>query len=594
MSHIAHLQVAHANKQISFGTLTNVTTWLTEEKYKEFRPEVEKLIAAEDWKTLEDNFFTVVPFGTGGRRGRVGIGSNRINRVTIGESAQGLCNYVLANIPDAKQRGIAVAYDTRLTSVEFSRYVAGVIAANGIPVFLFEGPRPTPELSFTVRHLRTAAGVVVSASHNPPTDNGFKVYWNDGGQIVPPHDLGIMEAVANVKEILYEDFDQALANQRIQYLGKTIDDAYYQAVLGESLVTTRSARIAYSPLHGTGVQSIYPVLERAGFSVDLVAEQASPDGHFPNVPDNIPNPEVQSASNLVTSRAKQIDADIAITTDPDADRLGVVARDAQGEYHFLNGNQIAFTLGAFVLEQYQAQQKLKPEHFLVKTIVTTDGLLALAQKYKVRIEDNILIGFKYVAELIRLHEDDAIFLFGGEESHGILKGSYTRDKDAAVAALLFAELASTCKDAGTTVVAYLDELYKKYGVFAEKLQNIMYEGAAGNEKMASIMQALRTNPPKTLGALRVLQSTDRLSGAIVDPATGKNLGTNPGTKGDVLIYYLREDNRVRVTVRPSGTEPKLKIYVQVHEAVGKDLAQAKASAEQLAQTLLTETAKLCQ
>lgn len=594
MSHTAALQVAHANKQISFGTLTNITTWLTEDKYKEFRHDIEKLIATEDWKTLEDNFFTVVPFGTGGRRGRVGIGSNRINRVTIGESAQGLCNYVLANISDAKQRGIAVAYDTRLTSVEFSRYVAGVIAANGIPVFLFEGPRPTPELSFTVRHLRTAAGVVVSASHNPPTDNGFKVYWNDGGQIVPPHDLGIMDAVANVKEILYEDFDQALANQRIQYLGKTIDDAYYQAVLGESLVTTRSARIAYSPLHGTGVQSIYPVLERAGFSVDLVAEQASPDGHFPNVPDNIPNPEVQSASNLVTSRAKQIDADIAITTDPDADRLGVVARDAQGEYHFLNGNQIAFTLGAFVLEQYQAQQKLKPEHFLVKTIVTTDGLQALAQKYKVRIEDNILIGFKYVAELIRLHEGDAVFLFGGEESHGILKGSYTRDKDAAVAALLFAELASTCKDAGTTVVAYLDEQYKKYGVFSEKLQNIMYEGAAGNEKMASIMKALRTNPPKTLGGRPVLQATDRLSGAIVDPANGTNLGTNPGTKGDVLIYSLREDNRVRVTVRPSGTEPKLKIYVQVHEAVGKDLAQAKAMAEQLAQTLLTETAKLCQ
>ncbi len=597
MDYASSLRQANADGKLSKAALDNILIWLSEPKYAPLRRDLEGMIASQDWKALDDNFFTIVPFGTGGRRGTVGIGSNRINAITMGESAQGLVDYLTQN-SDAHRKNIVVAYDTRLTSDEFSKLVASIFAANGFTVHLFEGCRPTPELSFAVRHLHATAGVVVSASHNPPTDNGFKVYWTDGGQIVPPHDQGIMDAVSQVQTIATMDFARAQREGKIQVIGADVDEAYRQAVLGESVSSARTATLAYSPLHGTGMQSVLPILQRAGFTPTVVDEQATPDGRFPNVPNNIPNPEVQSASERVTELAQRLNADIGITTDPDADRLGTVARTRGGTYDFLNGNQIAFVLGAFVLEQCKSQGRLKPNHFLVKTIVTTDGLGALAKDYGVKIYDNILIGFKFVAELIRQNEGREEFLFGGEESHGILKGAYTRDKDAAIAALLMAELASTLKAQGRTVPDYLDSLYQKYGVFWEQLQNILYPGAEGGQKMTSIMAGLRQSPPTTVAGLPVLRVVDRLTDEAYNPKLPTNRQVVEGTKGDVLVYELSQDGRTRATVRPSGTEPKLKIYVQVHQDIGEGeateaLATAKQDAKKRADAIMADLAAQC-
>lgn len=566
----------HMQNNLSQEAQKNIQAWLTEPKYTEYKEGLERLIAQEDWKTLEDNFFTIVPFGTGGRRGTVGIGSNRINRVTIGESAQGLVDYVHAQVGEAaKEQGIVIAHDTRITSREFAEYVAGIIAANGFRTYLFDSFRATPELSFAVRYLNAAAGVVISASHNPPSDNGFKAYWNDGGQIVPPHDAGIMDAVSNVTQIIATDFEKARMEGKIQIIGAEVDEAYIAAIAHESLSQSRSATIAYSPLHGTGVTSVQKVLEQAGFSnLTIVQEQATPDGAFPNLPNNIPNPEVETASEMVKEYAKDISADIGITTDPDADRLGVVAPDGDGIYRLLTGNQIA------ALAAYYAASK-GAKGFMVRTIVTTDMLDAIAQDFGLTIYNHILIGFKYVAQLIREHQDNGneTFLLGGEESYGLLKGSYCRDKDAAVAALLLCELASELKDQGKTLLGELDELYKKYGIYTETLTTIAYPGAAGFQNMQNIMKSLRENPPKEVGGAPIVNFIDR------DTYTGND-------KGNVLIFALTEDNHNRLTIRPSGTEPKIKIYTQLYAPVENSISdeelQTKKASEQARAKQLTE------
>lgn len=578
---------ARASGHLSAEAATAIAAWLTQPKYEEYRAELEELIGKEEWQALEDSFFTVVPFGTGGRRGTVGIGSNRINNVTIGESAQGMAQYLLTKPAEAHARSVVIAYDTRLTSKEFAERAAAIFAANGIMVYLGEDFRPTPELSFAVHHLQAAAGVVISASHNPPRDNGFKAYWSDGGQVVPPHDEGIMQEVAKVDRIIRMPYARAAAEGKITLVGSDIDDAYVQAVCNESLVASRSARIVYSPLHGTGSMSVVPVLQTAGFNdLTIIDEQATPDGNFPNVPNHAPNPELRETAEMVTARAQELEADLAITTDPDADRLGVVARTPGGEYQFLTGNQIAALLGHFVLTQLRAQDKLRPDHFMVKTIVTTDALDALAADFNVKIYNKILIGFKYVAELIRKNEGREEFLFGGEESHGILKGSYTRDKDAAVAALLMAELASHLKDQGRTIPDALFDLYRQYGLFVETLHTNHYPGASGSQTMQALMQGLRTAPPRDIGGRTVHAVIDRLQ-----PLQDQ-------TRGDVLIFNLSEDGQTRITVRPSGTEPKLKLYIQLHEPVDakisdNELRQQLKTAETTATQLQADMAAAC-
>lgn len=555
---LQQISEAKQSGQLSAEAEQNIKLWLTETKYAEYLPELEQLITTQEWQKLNDSFFKVVPFGTGGRRGIVGVGSNRINKVTIGESAQGLANY----IKKASSEGsVVIAHDTRLTSREFAEYVASIFAANNITTYLFDSFRATPELSFAVRHLHTTAGVVISASHNPASDNGFKAYWTDGAQIVPPHDAGIMQEVDQVTEIVTMDFSEALEQKKVSIVGEEIDQAYVAAMVNESLVSTRSATLTYSPLHGTGTTNAQRVLEAAGFTVQIVAEQAEPDGHFPNITNNIPNPEVLATNDLVTKYAEENQTDLGITTDPDADRLGVVARDDNGKYQFLTGNQIAALLGFFVLDQMHQQKKLTSKHFIAKTIVTTDMLDAMASEFKVKTYNKLLVGFKYVAELIHLKEGQEIFVFGGEESHGILKGSYARDKDAGIAALLMAELTSYLKDQGHTVPWQLNQLYRRYGIYWETLASTFYPGAEGFTKMMSIMQNLRQNPPQKIGDYAVTSVTDRLV-------------SDEGTKGDVLVFNLSEDKQTRITIRPSGTEPKLKIYTQIHEPIASDVSDA--------------------
>lgn len=597
MNHTDTIQAAVAENKLSKAAVANITQWLKEEKYREYHTELQALIERQDWKTLEDSFFQVIPFGTGGRRGTVGVGSNRINKITIGESAQGLCDYAATQGEAVKQQGIVIAYDTRTTSEEFAQYTARICAANGFKTYLFDGFRTTPQLSFAVRHLGTAAGIVISASHNPPSDNGFKAYWSDGGQVVPPHDKGIMDHVATVQSINITDFDQAVDSGNIIVVGKDVDDAYISAIVKQSVTPGRSVHIVYSPLHGTGIRSVIPTLEHAGFTqVSVVKSQTTPDGTFPTVEGQVPNPEVQAANNLAVAQAKNEGADLAITTDPDADRLGVIVRDTKGEYQFLTGNKIATLICHHVLHNLHEQNKLKSNQFVVKTIVTTDAIDALAKQYGVTSYNNILIGFKYVAELIALKQDQGKeeFLFGGEESHGILQGSYTRDKDAAVAALLIAELASNLKDQGETLVDQLYDIYRQHGLYFEDLASKYYHGASGFEQMNAIMESLRNNPPQELAGQRVVRMIDRKTGQEIDPATKKNIGHNDGTPGNVLIFWLSEDGRSRVTIRPSGTEPKIKAYVQLHipvaAATNEELVQqekeAAARAQELAALLL--------
>lgn len=567
-----HSTIIGMQNNLSQTAQQNVDIWLTDQKYAAYKPELEQLIAQEDWKTLEDSFFMAIPFGTGGRRGKVGVGPNRINTVTIGESAQGLCDYVISQLGEgAKKSGIVIAHDTRTTSREFAEYTANIIAANGFTTYLFNSFRATPELSFAVRYLKTVAGIVISASHNPPQDNGFKAYWTDGGQIIPPHDKGIIDAVAAASSL--PEVESNTVHPNVILVGKEVDDAYIAAIANESLSSSRSAIIAYSPLHGTGTMSAQKVLEYVGFSnLTIVEEQATPDGTFPNLPNNIPNPEVPSASEMVTQYAQRLHADIAITTDPDADRLGVVAQDTDGAYKLLTGNQTA------ALATYYVASKGE-KGFVVRTIVTTDLLDAIAEDFGLTIYNNILVGFKYVAQIIREKQDDGneTFLIGGEESYGMLKGSYCRDKDAAVAALLLCELASELKDQGKSLIWQLNELYKKYGVFTETLSSIQYPGADGFANMQRIMKQLRENPPKDIAGVPIVTVIDR------EQSTGAE-------KGNVLIFELSDDHHNRLTIRPSGTEPKMKIYAQLHALVSQGISDEEL--EQVKQSELARAKKL--
>lgn len=575
---LKHVEIIATNTVLSGAAKANIEQWLTEDKFSIYKVELEALIDAEDWVTLEDNFFQVIPFGTGGRRGTTGVGSNRINKVTIGEAVQALCNYIKELYANEAELSIVIAYDSRLTSVEFSDYAASVCAANGVKAYLYDDVRSTPQLSFSVRELSTDAGIVISASHNPSTDNGIKVYWKDGGQLVPPFDSELLSRCKSVAKIYTTDADEAKANGKIVMVGQKLDDAYIGAVLAQSLTGDRGVVIAYSPLHGAGMSNAYPALTKAGFDVRLYEPQSNYDGNFTNVTNNIPNPEVPAANDKVSAFMLEQNADIAITNDPDADRLGVVVNN-NGVAEQINGNQIATLLCHYILQTRKNAGTLHDKQFIAKTIVTTDMLGVLADHYSVRMRGNLLVGFKYIGELIHKYCDngDEQFIFGGEESYGALVGDYCRDKDAAGAALLIAELTATTKKEGKTLLAKLDELYMQYGFFGETLDFVMFPGAAGFDTMKQFMHDLRNSPPKTLGGLTVVKIRDYLPGEEII-----------GRPEDMLRFELSDDARTRVTVRPSGTEPKLKFYTQMHIADVSDLGQAKAKGTELAKSIVAD------
>lgn len=548
-------------KHLSEASVANITKWLTEPIYAEYKAELEEMIRTEQWQQLEDAFFKVIEFGTGGRRGTTGPGSNRINKVTIGESAQALCLYAKQFDPEAPSKGIAIACDTRLSSPELSRYAAQVCAGNGFKTYIFESFRSTPELSFAVRNLGAAAGIVITASHNPPADNGFKAYWDDGAQLVAPHDKGVLDLAEGITEIHTVGFDEAVAAGDIIVIGEEVDSAYIAAAAGEVVGIARDVSVVYSPLHGAGQTNVIPVLRAAGFtSVTPVESQMIPDGNFPTIENGKPNPEEKPANDRAVAQLLAEGADIAITNDPDADRIGVIVRQAD-EPMYLNGNQSAALAADYVLQKMQAAGTLSPKHFVAKTIVTTDLLAALADHYGVKLYSNMLIGFKYIGELIRLKEAEGeTFVIGGEESYGLLKGTYARDKDGASGALVLAEYAAELKSSGKTLYDRLLELYGEHGLYLERLDTIVCPGAGGFTKMQQIMQDLRANPPTAIGATRVTAVSDYLTLERTDLNDGTK-STIDCIKGNVVVLECG-DARCRVTVRPSGTEPKLKFYVQ--------------------------------
>lgn len=570
----------------------NIRAWLTEDKYAEYRSELDAMIEAKKWEELEDSFFTVIEFGTGGRRGRTGIGSNRINTVTIGESAQALCQYAASIDVAAPQKGVVIACDTRLTSPDLSEYAAGVCAASGFKTYIFDSFRSTPELSFAVRHLNAAIGIVISASHNPPSDNGFKAYWNDGGQLVAPHDKNVVDAASALTQINSMNFEAAVKEGLITIIGENVDTAYLAAVSKQAEGTDRGLSIVYSPLHGAGQTNVLPALREVGFTdIHLVEEQMTPDGSFPTVEGSKPNPEEKVANEHAVKLMMAEKADIAITNDPDADRIGVMVRH-NNQAVYLNGNQSAVLAANYALMKLKQKGVLTQKHFLAKTIVTTDMLSTLARYYDVTMYTDMLIGFKYIGRLLLDKEaSDETFVIGGEESYGLLKGTYARDKDGATGALPLAEYAAELKLQGKTLYDELLTLYKLHGLYQETLDSIYFEGATGFHTMQAVMESLRVSAPSSVAGHDVTEIIDYAASTRLDLKTGNTTPVHCD-KGNVIVLVFSNDYRRRITVRPSGTEPKIKLYIQwfneAQENIEQQILDTHEAFAQLSKQLQTQ------
>ncbi len=578
------LTQAEAANKISPTASTNIARWLTETPFVRYRPRLIQDIQAERWQVLDDAFYAVLEFGTGGRRGKMHpVGTNVLNERTMGESARGLADAVIARRGEGAPLSCVIARDTRHNSPEFAELCARVLAAAGFRVFLFAGPRSTPLLSFAVRHLRCDAGIMITASHNPPSDNGFKCYAPTGGQVIPPDDARIIACVmeASGHEIPEKPFQEGLDDGSIVLVGPEVDEAYIAAVCGESVCAARDLAIVYTPMHGVGETSVAAALLAAGFDrLDILASQRSPDGDFPNVPGHVSNPEIPKTLSAAIEQARATSADLVLASDPDADRLGVavpISSDAKGEWTTLVGNQIGTLLAAFVMEKTREAGTLRPEHYLVTTLATSQMARALADRYGVGMHDDLLVGFKWIGERI-----DAVgpsnFLFGFEESHGYLKGTYARDKDASVAALLFAELAADLKARGETVLGRLDILYREVGHHDERMINKTFEGREGANQIRTLMAAFRQNPPRHVGGLAVTEVYDYNMHEIRDVAGDGPARPLPRPSGDILIFHT-EAAGCRFVARPSGTEPKIKFYLfaRTDTAGATDLSAAKAT-----------------
>jgi len=563
---LARLSQADSEGWISAPASANVRRWLTEAPFAKYRNRLLDDIEAGRWHQLDDAFYAVLEFGTGGRRGKMyPVGTNVLNERTIAESARGLADYVTSRKGEGSRNSCVIAHDTRHHSALFSQLCAEVLAAAGFKVFVFQQPRSTPLLSFAVRHLRCDAGIMITASHNPPSDNGFKCYGQSGGQVIPPDDSGIIACVkaASDREIPEKPLSEAMADGSIAWVGADVDTAYITAVVSESVCHARGISIVYTPLHGVGETSVARVLKTAGFGrVHILASQRTPDGDFPNVPDHIANPEYPRTLEAAIAEAKAQGADLVLASDPDADRIGVavpVSADPRGEWTTLDGNQIGVLLAAFVIKETEAQGRLRSDHYLVTTLVSTPMAHALADREGVKIEDDLLVGFKWIANRIE-EAGHASFLFAFEESHGYLKGNHARDKDAAVAALLFAELAAAVKDRKQTVLEYLDDLYIDVGHYADRPINKTFPGREGLDKIESLMIALRDHPPRRIGGLALTNVYDYKNHEIRALDRSEPARPLPQPDGDLLIFHAERPG-TRFAARPSGTEPKIKFYL---------------------------------
>lgn len=565
-------------------------SWLADPYFDE-GTKAELLSIKEDDQEIKERFYKNLEFGTAGLRGIIGAGTNRMNMYTVRKATQGLANYIKKQ--ESEAMGVAIAFDSRRMSPEFASEAACCLAANGIKAYLFESLRPTPELSFAVRELGCTAGINITASHNPPEYNGYKVYWADGAQITPPHDSGIMDevlAVTDYSKVLTMDKEEAISKGLCMIIGKDIDDKYI-ACLKEQVkhpeaikAMAKELKIVYTPLHGTGNIPARRILSELGFeNVYVVPEQELPDGEFPTV--SYPNPEADEAFELGLKLAKEIDADLVLATDPDADRLGVRVKDKDGVYHTLTGNMSGCLLAEYTIGQTKVLKGSLPEDgALVKTIVTTNMADAIAKGYGIRLIE-CLTGFKYIGQQILGFETSGkgTYLFGLEESYGCLIGTYARDKDAIVATMALCEAAAYYKTQGKTLWDAMIDMYEKYGYYIDDVKSISLAGIEGLEKIQSIMETLRTDPPKEIAGLTVISARDYKKNEIVDTRTGEVKPTGLPSS-NVLYYDLTDD--AWLCVRPSGTEPKIKFYYGIKGSSMEDADAKSAAMKDAIETLI--------
>ena len=539
--------------------LDKVNQWLSPTFDENTKKEIEQLMTSNP-KELEDAFYKDLAFGTGGMRGVMGVGTNRINRYTLGKNTQGLSDYLKTAFPNEDLK-VAIAYDCRHNSNTLAKIVADVFSANGIKVYLFSDLRPTPELSFAVRHLNCHAGIVLTASHNPPEYNGYKVYWNDGGQLVPPQDEEIINIIQNLS---YDSINFVANEELIEYIDDEIDEAFVQSTIENASFSTpesakKKLKIVFTSLHGTSIKLIPTVLEKAGYTdVHIVAEQAEPNGDFPTV--KSPNPEEPEALEMALRLAEETQADIVVGTDPDSDRLGIAVRDLEGKMVLLNGNQTMVVMTAFLLEQWKRAGKITGKEFIGSTIVSTPMMLDLAEGYGVECKVG-LTGFKWIAKFIKDFPEQT-FIGGGEESFGYMVGDAVRDKDAVGATLLVCEIASQAKEAGSSIYQELLNLYLDYGLYKEKLISITKKGMEGAEQIKQMMIDLRENPILEIAGQRVVMVEDYQSSVAKDLMNNQEYPISI-PPSNVLIYYLEDGSKI--CARPSGTEPKIKFYFSVNE-----------------------------
>lgn len=542
------------------AVLEKANAWLGLNVDEDFKSGIRDMIASENVDNLIDSFYKDLEFGTGGLRGIMGVGSNRVNKYTLGMATQGFSNYLNDAFSDLDQIKVAIAYDSRNNSQLFGEVVAAIFSANGIKVYLFEELRPTPELSYTIRKLGCQGGVVLTASHNPKEYNGYKAYWDDGGQVTPPHDKNIVSEVAKltVNDVKFE------ANEElIERISALIDEPYLEAITTnvvspDVIERQKDLKIVFSPIHGTGITCVPQVLEKLGFtSVHVVEEQATPNGDFPTVV--YPNPEESEAMSMALNLAKEIDADVLLGTDPDADRVGMGVKNHHGEWQLLNGNQAASLMIYYLLRAWKESGKLNGNQYICKTIVTTDLLDKMAAHFEVGCT-NVLTGFKYIAEVLKQNEGKMEFIGGGEESYGYLVGDFVRDKDAIISCAMLSEVVAYAKDNGLTLFDMLMEIYQQFGMFREALISLKRGGKKGAEEIQQMMADLRANPPKEIQGSPVVKMMDYQSSEETDLATGEKAVLDFPTSN--VLQFLTADG-TKVSARPSGTEPKIKFYFAV-------------------------------
>ena len=560
---------------INTKVLERVNVWLTPFFDIETQQTVKNLIAFEP-KNLEESFYKNLEFGTGGMRGIMGVGDNRINKYTLGKNTQGLSNFLIKQFPNQTIK-TAIAYDCRNNSKELAKLVADVFSANGIHVYLFSDLRPTPELSFAVKHLGCQCGIVLTASHNPPEYNGYKVYWEDGGQLVPPQD---QEIISEINSLAYSEIKFETNTNLITYIDEDVDAAFADAsVKNGSYNTSQEAKnklnIVFTSLHGTSITMIPRVLELAGYkNVAIVKEQEVPNGNFPTVVS--PNPEEPEALKMAIDLALKQNGDIVIGTDPDGDRLGIAVKNPEGSYSLLNGNQAMLIKTHFLLEQWKKQHKLNGKQFVASTIVSTPAIKKIAKDFNVIYKEG-LTGFKWIAKMIK-DFPELEHIGGGEESFGYLVGDFVRDKDAVTAALLVCEIAAQKKQEGGSLLTYLDAIFLKYGYFQEHLISIVKKGKKGAEEISEMMKTFREKPYSEIAGSKVIRMEDYQLSEVKDLETNI-LEAIRMPKSNVLIYYTEDGSKI--AMRPSGTEPKIKFYISVNSNANNRLEIIKANQEKL-------------